>query len=225
MFRSVIKKIIITYLPSLFYFIKRIYFENYVLPKEFKNHLKKLSKNDVIIDLGANIGMVTESIARRGVRVIAFEPNSKAFDKLQIVANKFSNIEAHKLAAGIINQKSKLYHHKKSSSINEDLSQASSLLYNKPNVSNKIFEEIREINFSEFLQSLNLYVEFIKIDIEGYEIALINHMLDNNVLNNIGKIYLETHERKFDELIKPTQDLKARIKMEGYQDKFFYEWH
>jgi hypothetical protein len=99
------------------------------------------------------------------------------------------------------------------------------LLYNKPNVSNKIFEEIREINFSEFLQSLNLYVEFIKIDIEGYEIALINHMLDNNVLNNLGKIYLETHERKFDELIKPTQDLKARIKMEGYQAKFFYEWH
>ena len=225
MLRASIKKIVFTFFPDLFYFIKRKYFEKYVLPKQFINHLKRLSKNDIVIDLGANIGVVSESIARRGARVIAFEPNSKAFEKLQIVANKYPNIEAYKLAAGTINQKSKLYHHKKTSSINEDLTQASSLLYNKPNISNKIFEEKKEVNFSEFLQSLNLYVEFIKIDIEGYEITLINHMLDNNVLNKVGKIYLETHERKFDDLIKPTADLKARIKMEGYQEKFFYEWH
>ena len=69
------------------------------------------------------------------------------------------------------------------------------------------------------------YIELIKIDIEGYEIELINHLIDTKALNNVGKIYLETHDKLYPQLEGPTDALKERIQKEGLADKFFYEWH
>lgn len=106
-----------------------------------------------------------------------------------------------------------------------DLSQASSLLKNKPNVSRHLFDEIQAIDFAKFILSLNTKIELIKIDIEGYEIELINFLLDKKVLGNVKKIYVETHEKKFKDLIKPTNLLKERIKAEGYKNKFSFDWH
>ena len=42
-----------------------------------------LGPNDIAIDCGANVGEVTEVMARRGAKVYAFEPNPYAFDVLQ----------------------------------------------------------------------------------------------------------------------------------------------
>lgn len=225
MLQAVIKKSLMVCLPRVYEFLRRYRFEHFVLPKEFSNHLKRLSKNDIAIDIGANAGMVSAAIARRGARVIAFEPNSSAFAKLKTVVEKFPNIEAHNAAAGLTHRTIKLYLHKDTDALNGDLSQASSLLGNKPNVSEDIFEEATEIDFAAFLQSLKAPVALIKMDIEGYEIALLNHLLDTRVLDNVGRVYVETHERQFSELAAPTEALKARIKAAGYESKFFYDWH
>ena len=61
--------------------------------------------------------------------------------------------------------------------------------------------------------------------IEGFEIDLINHLLDKNALDHVSKVYVETHERKFTQLTASTEKLKIRIKAEGYENKFFYDWH
>ena len=97
-------------------------------------------------------------------------------------------------------------------------------LSKKPNISTKIYEEVKQINFAKFLKSLKIKVELIKIDIEGYEIELINHLLDHNSLDNVKKIYLETHEEKIKELIIPTKKLKKRIKSLGLEEKFCFDW-
>ena len=88
-----------------------------------------------------------------------------------------------------------------------------------------MFEKVEEIDFAEFLHSLNNNIEIIKIDIEGFEIELINHLIDEKCLKKINKIYLETHEKKFTDLIIPTKKLKERIKIEGFESKFFFDWH
>ena len=85
--------------------------------------------------------------------------------------------------------------HKQSNSSKADLTQASSLLANKPNISTEIYEEVKQINFAKFLKSLKIRVELIKIDIEGYEIELIKHLLDQNSLKNVKNLF-ETHEQK-----------------------------
>ena len=211
--------------PKLYRLLFLINFERNVLPIEFIKQLNSLSKDHIVIDLGANVGNVSYVMAKKGVRVISFEPSIKAFTELKKVSKRFKNIETYNVAAGTSNGIVKLYLHSDTNKSNENLTQSSSLLINKPNVSKDIYEEIKQIDFAEFLKSLKSPVEIIKIDIEGFEIELINHLIDEKVLENVNKIYVETHERKFTELLSKTEQLKSRIKNEGLENKFFFEWH
>lgn len=46
-------------------------------------YVKSLPPGAVVIDIGANVGLVSETLARRGLRGISFEPNTSAFAKLK----------------------------------------------------------------------------------------------------------------------------------------------
>ena len=222
--KSILRYLLKQIAPEFFRNIELNRFMKNNLPIEFVNHINLLTKDHLVIDVGANIGMVSECLAKKGSKVISFEPNNKAFIKLKKVAKKYSNIEVNHAAVGTEEKNVKLYMHKQSNSSKADLTQASSLLENKPNISTEIYEEVKQINFAKFLKSLKIRVELIKIDIEGYEIELINHLLDQNSLENVKKIYLETHEQKIKELIEPTKKLKKRIKSEGFEEKFCFDW-
>ena len=211
--------------PKLYFRLWIINFERNILPFEFIEQLNSLSKDQIVIDLGANVGNVSYIMAKKGVRVISFEPGSKAFKELQKVAQRFKNIETYNVAAGTCNATVNLYLHSDTNKSNENLTQSSSLMKNKSNVCEDIYEEIKQIDFAEFLKSLKSPVEIIKIDIEGFEIELINHLIDKKALENVNKIYVETHERKFTELLSATEQLKKRIKKEGLENKFFFDWH
>lgn len=218
-----IKKIINRYFPRV---LRNYQLKNYInssFPYEFKSHVKNLKKKDIVFDLGANIGFVTEYLAMSGAHVIAFEPNKNAYQELVKFTSNFQNIDFYNVAAGIKNRKVKLYLHKNTKQNDNELSQASSLLINKSNVSKEIYDVINEIDFAVFLQNFKR-IELIKIDIEGYEVDLINHLLDKNSLDNVGKIYLETHE-SIKNLKQPTIELKERIKKMGFADKFYFDWY
>ena len=158
-----------------------------------------------------------------GADVLAFEPNKKAYQELIKSTSNYQNVDFYNVAAGVANRKVKLYLHKNTKHNDNDLTQASSLLIDKSNVSHEIYDVINEIDFSEFLQKFKK-IELIKIDIEGYEVDLINHLLDNCSLVNVKKIYLETHE-SISHLEKPTIKLKKRIKNMGLTNKFCFDWY
>tara|TARA_B100000242_G_scaffold188731_1_gene135826 strand:- start:4932 stop:5606 length:675 start_codon:yes stop_codon:yes gene_type:complete len=223
--KSFLKLILFRISPNFYDKLRLFYFERKVLPKPFLKHMSKLTSNDLVIDIGANIGLVSECLAIRGSKVISIEPNSKAFTELEKIAKKYNNIEAHNIAAGTKDRTTKLYLHNKSQNSEEDFTQSSSLLSKKPNVSKNYFEEIKEIDFAKFIDNLKSPIELIKIDIEGYEVKLLNHLLDKKVLKKIKKIYVETHEKNFQEIRKETLKLKKRVIKEGYEEKFYFEWH
>lgn len=211
--------------PRFHRYIQLVKYENQRLPKMFVKHLRSLTDRDLVIDVGANVGMVSECMAKRKAKIISIEPNKKALIKLNKVAARHKNITVMDVAAGTSNRTVKLYMHKDSLNTEKDYTQASSLLSDKSNVTTEIYEEIREIDFAEYLLSIDRQIELIKIDIEGYEIELINHLLDRNALNKVKKIYIETHENKIESLKDPTSKLKCRIIEMGMKDKFFYDWH
>ena len=73
------------------------------------------------------------------------------------------------------------------------------LLLRKNNLSESSIR-IDVINFSEWLKQFDK-IKFIKIDIEGYEVELLNHLIDSKDLQNIDYIFVETHEKKSKSLI------------------------
>ena len=223
--RSFFKSLLKSHFSILYWWLRRFRYEKKVIPLEFMRHINRLSSSSLVIDVGANVGRISEVMAHRGARVISFEPNSKAFEELKNVEQRYPNVKSRNEAAGIKNQQIKLFLHKDMKNTDRDLTSASSLISHKYNVSRNNAESVNEIDFAQFLNSLEEPVELIKVDIEGYEIQLVNHLLDKKAIGKVNKFYIETHERKIDSLVIPTEKLKARIKKEGYEDKFFFEWN
>jgi len=207
--------------------IKRKRASKFVLknaPKEFAEALSRLNTSSVAIDLGANIGAVSVILADTGSQVFSFEPNPRAFGKMLANCKNYSKIIPYQLAAGVNNRMTQLFLHKDSLTSRKDLSQSSSLSRFKNNVSHDTFVWIFEIDFNAFISQIG-YVDLIKVDIEGYEIELMNHMLDNQTLDHVGAVFVETHENKNPLLVEPTLKLKNRISKSPYAEKVFFNWH
>ena len=88
---------------------QQLRYENYVLPRKFMRHVNSRPVGSLAIDTGANVGLVPETLARRNLSVISFEPNTSAFLKLAEVAQRYPNIEARNEAAGFSNRQVKLF--------------------------------------------------------------------------------------------------------------------
>jgi FkbM family methyltransferase len=66
--------------------------------------------------------------------------------------------------------------------------------FNHPGYEEKI--QIPSINFSNFVSKLPIDSYIIcKMDIEGSEFSVLRHMIQENTINRISKIYVEFHER------------------------------
>jgi FkbM family methyltransferase len=65
-----------------------------------------ISKDDIVIEVGANIGALTVPLARRCKRVFAFEPQAENFDLLckNLRANDVLNVDHFKMAIGATNE-------------------------------------------------------------------------------------------------------------------------
>lgn len=199
-------------------------FKKKKLPKDFLNDLKKLKKNDYVLDIGANIGLVTECFAKTGCKVVSFEPNKYSFKQLKKMSLKYKNIKIFNAAAGIKKKIVKIYHHENFKLKSLKYSQASSLLKEKKNVDVMNFHFVKMIDLAKYIKKNRNYYKIMKIDIEGYEIELLNHLINKNVLSKIGRIYVEFHDNKNVFLKRKTEKLKQRIKKLNLQSKFKYTW-
>jgi FkbM family methyltransferase len=121
----------------------------------------------VILDIGANMGFLTcvfSKLTGEHGKVIAFEPSSRVFRKLEmaISANNLKNTEAYNLGCGNENAERKLY------SINPS-SGHSTLVPNAQSAKFAPSETIKIVSVDEFLIRKCRRIDFIKIDTEGYE--------------------------------------------------------
>jgi FkbM family methyltransferase len=123
------------------------------------------SSGDVVIDLGAHIGLFTISVAKFAKLVVAIEPHPENYRYLltNVKLNKFGNVITCRLACSDKEGTGKLYlgHH----------SGSHSLLFRRSSLR---AIDVPLITLSKLVRDLGLNrVDFIKMDIEGAEYSVL----------------------------------------------------
>ena len=171
---------------------------------------QKISKGDIVIDAGANIGLHTLNMAKivgKTGKVFAFEPEITNFGilKKNIKLNNYTNIVAEHKAVGEKDGIATLYRSNHPGMHKID---------SKPQHSkDKLNVDI--ISLDNFFNKNHIQpkIDFIKIDVEGFELSVLKGM--KNILKNNKniKILLELSHNKLHE-----EDLEYNSKYEELLD-------
>jgi len=136
-------------------------------PGSIKLMKQLIKKDDIVIDLGANVGIYTLEYARlvgeKG-KVFAFEPEPKIFNLLQknIQINNYQNVTPIKKAVIDKVGEEKLY-------VSDNL--GDSVMYNEFQGKNPLNVETTTLNY--FFKDFNRKIDFIKIDCDGSETRIL----------------------------------------------------
>lgn len=174
--------------------------------------IDQMDKNDILCDIGANIGIFSLYAAKKGLKVIAFEPEALNFSELSQNAalNNFTNLILFNLA---ISERNELISFKMKSphagSANHEVKQ--------------IKGEIKEDYIKQTVQGISLdqlitngsipCPNHIKIDVDGLEFEIVKGLketLNNKILKSI-LIEIDENLPTASEIIKLIKDAGFRI--------------
>lgn len=152
-----------------------------------------LNHNDIVIDCGANIGRITQILAETQAKVYAFEPDPQNFWVLEHRMRKYPNVTCIPSAVSTQDDHMQLYMHVNSRENPIKWGVGSSLVAKKSNVDATNYVEVKTVDFAQFIIDLNATVAFIKMDIECYEYAVLKHLIQTDIIDNISLMRVEPH--------------------------------
>ncbi len=169
-----------------------------------------LTYKDIVLDCGANVGVVTTVLAATGATVHAFEPDPYAFGKLEKRTVALPNVVRHNAAVGVTAGTIKLMR----ATNFDDNPKGASVKSTVLSGGRKIDEDegraidVPLISFFDFVDDLSRehgQIAFVKMDIEGAELEILEQMHERGFFDRIRLTVAETHENKF-------KDLRSRFK-------------
>ena len=175
-----------------------------------KHSLKRLISflhpGEVVYDIGAQVGLYTVPLAKtvgEQGQVIAFEPESQSFQRLQenIRFNGLHNVHFFQKALGEHSEKARLYageDGKWCSLINPPV--------NRKDISSQIVEVVRGDDFRE-AENLPL-PRVIKIDVEGWEYAVLQGLQATLSSSTCELALVEVHPTMLPKNVKPKSVIK-----------------
>lgn len=180
--------------------------------RAFEAACASLTRDDIAIDCGANIGRFTAMLAGTGARVYAFEPNPHAFAKLRARFDEQPNVTLLQAAihseAGTV----RLYMHQNAGEDPLLWSTGSSILDYKGNVDRESFVEVEAVDLCDFIESVGNPVAILKMDVEGAEAQILKRLIETGIYRRIGHMFVETHELKIPELRPAMSELRSMIR-------------
>ena len=188
--------------------------------RENKFHLDQIDfqPNDVFIDLGSNIGLVSLVVAKLypDVRIYAFDASPIAIEclRLNCAVNKVLNIQSFHLAVGGVCEKGLRF----SSNSKEVSCLVDDNLMDDTRTDHYV---VNKVGIGEILGSPILGIDrikFLKCDIEGSEFEMFDYLFEHaDLLDRIDFLHLEIHPFK----IYHPEALKARIEARFGRRVFF----
>lgn len=154
------------------------------LLKEYNKNGFKIGKNDIIIDIGAHIGIFSLYASQHCTngKIFCYEPSIKNYELLQynISQNNLKNIFPNNLAVSNSNDNVTLYinHDNTAHSIHDPTS-------NSIQVKSSTLQNIFDLNKLDVCN-------YLKLDCEGAEYEIIES-LPNKYFKKIKQIYIEYH--------------------------------
>lgn len=161
--------------------------------------LSMVGPGQVCIDCGANVGKISRRFADTGAQVHAFEPEPIAFEKLTENVGALPNMTLHQAAVGTKPDELELF---RVDGFEEDPvghTVSSTLLQKAGDNYRASGIKVQVIDFVAFLKEvLTEYdrIAVLKMDIEGYEIEVVDALIQADLLARISNTLVETHARK-----------------------------
>ncbi len=177
----------------------------------------------VVLDIGANRGEVAAAFAARGAVVHAFEPNPDVFALLLSAAQRDPRIRPHNAGVLDINTEMKLYLHQDYADDPLGHSESSSLLTEKPNVSQDAYRMVPVEDIADIIARIGP-VDIAKIDAEGAEYRIIARMLSSGCHAQVGQVLVETHHDRIESLRPEFETVSAEIARLGLGGQFRFDW-
>ena len=162
-----------------------------------------LRPGDLVMDCGANMGVVTDVLARTGADVIAFEPDPWAFAKLTERFSDQGNVTLINAAVGVGTGTVRLMRAANFGDNPTGASVKSTILDGGRQIDATNAVDVPLIDFPGFLAEKlvgRAEIAFIKMDIEGAELDILERMDSDSLFDHVRVLVAETHERKFRDL-------------------------
>ena len=167
------------------------------LDKEYEYENIKVEENDIVLDLGANIGIFSlYAESKKSKHIYSFEPIKEYYEMLKENLKNYKNIQFFNSAISYKTGKSKIVR-------NFDNNTILTEVYDQFGIKNENKTEIDTLSINDFIDNIEK-IDFMKLDIEGSEYDIFENITNYN-LNKISKIVCEYHwnyENRLDKTIK-----------------------
>lgn len=198
--------------------------------KSFRDLFLEVKRNDICLDVGANIGYASLVMWLKGAKhIYSIEPNIEAYNLLKKNLSGINNIYLLNLALSDKRKKEKLYLHesiidKSDSNKVVEFSQASSLLSDKNNLG-KNYYEVDAIKLDQLLADIGKKPNIIKCDIEGGEYIIYKQLIDYAKEPKVRKIFVECHANRYPQYKEMHDKFIKLIIKNNLENKIDTEWH
>lgn len=187
-----------------------VFFQNLYTHKKAKT-----KKGDVVVDIGAHVGIFTLLALNQGAKhVYAFEPDKKNIEMIErnIDENNYQNASIFNAAVSNRVGKVKLYI--------APISSGNSLYQKAWNKEEKNYISVPSFTLEKIIKENNLkQIDLLKIDCEGSEGDIVAST-SSNIWKKIQKIVMEFHDN-----VSSMQhtEIEKRLRKEGFTTELIYD--